>query len=355
VLVLVILSILGTAALTMTNTELLIARNMKLNSKAFYMAEAGAEHAYANFTCSNQTQVFLSSDYQWWNNGNGEYNASVIFEEPLNGGKIFEKNLYFIDSSGRYKNALKHISLKVTHVVPPTTNVDGALGIYAENTDALIDAGAQGNVIISGKDNDPPADFECIGCSPSISTLDFKTHSIYTSTQNATINTVGNTSLEPEPGSVDDDSLDTPEYAFEDWKLYVQLLEDEGLTSHYSGDEDEINLGTRDNPKISVLEAGCALGGGIFGAGILVVKGDAKITGNFRFDGLVIVLQEGNEDIEFFSSGTPNIYGSVIVAGEGDIDVNISGTVDIYYSSKAIQNINKMKNLKSKITWSDQT
>ncbi|MGM0539232.1 MAG: PilX N-terminal domain-containing pilus assembly protein [Thermodesulfobacteriota bacterium] len=48
VLVLVILSILGTAALTLTNTELLIVRNMKLNSKAFYDAEAGIDFALAN-------------------------------------------------------------------------------------------------------------------------------------------------------------------------------------------------------------------------------------------------------------------------------------------------------------------
>lgn len=46
VLVLVILSILGTAALTLTNTELLIARNMILNSKAFYDAEAKVQHTF---------------------------------------------------------------------------------------------------------------------------------------------------------------------------------------------------------------------------------------------------------------------------------------------------------------------
>jgi hypothetical protein len=56
VLVLVILSILGTAALTMTNTELLIARNMKLNSKAFYNAEAGV-----NFALSNIKQGLINS------------------------------------------------------------------------------------------------------------------------------------------------------------------------------------------------------------------------------------------------------------------------------------------------------
>jgi hypothetical protein len=45
VLVLVILSILGTAALTLTNTELLIARNMKLKANAFYNAESGVRFA----------------------------------------------------------------------------------------------------------------------------------------------------------------------------------------------------------------------------------------------------------------------------------------------------------------------
>ncbi len=52
-----VLSILGTAAMNTSNTELDIARNDRLHNQALYLAEAGIEHAKANIMAGNSTDT----------------------------------------------------------------------------------------------------------------------------------------------------------------------------------------------------------------------------------------------------------------------------------------------------------
>lgn len=59
ILVLVILSILGTAALILTNTELLIARNMNLKTKAFYLAEGAVNEAISSIESTGAEQSWI--------------------------------------------------------------------------------------------------------------------------------------------------------------------------------------------------------------------------------------------------------------------------------------------------------
>ncbi|MDZ7760300.1 MAG: hypothetical protein U5L00_08610 [Desulfovermiculus sp.] len=54
VLILVLLSIMGTASLSLTNIELLISRNSKLNTQSFFDAEAGVHYTLARIKILNQ-------------------------------------------------------------------------------------------------------------------------------------------------------------------------------------------------------------------------------------------------------------------------------------------------------------
>src|SRR6056297_1956052 len=58
IMILMLLSIIGTAALDNTNTELLIARNEKINTQSFYLAEAGIEHAKTRLSKNNSLNDF---------------------------------------------------------------------------------------------------------------------------------------------------------------------------------------------------------------------------------------------------------------------------------------------------------
>jgi hypothetical protein len=313
---------------------------MKLNAKAFYLAEAGAQYSYSTLMDKNGS---LSE---------GNFFANVNLKSCNNTG-IFEKCMYSLESKGLYKDATKEISLKLTKIEPPNPNMDAAMGIYANDVNATIDAETSGNVSVMGYDNYPPEDFNCLGsCYPYNSTGWEVTNSIYLSDPDTNIKRKGNPDLYPDP---DEWTYDENKefYTYTDWKDFAENIENENIGNTFDENDDSVYLGTRDDPQITILESGFSLTGGVSGAGVLIVKGDAHFGGNFHYEGIVIVLKEEGKDIDFFSAGTPNVFGSVIVAGENNIDVSLLGTADIYYSSKAIQNISNIKNLKKIVAWSD--
>jgi hypothetical protein len=88
--------------------------------------------------------------------------------------------------------------------------------------------------------------------------------------------------------------------------------------------------------------------GNISGCGILVVRGNVQFNGTFDFIGLVVV--DGfNTTVVFGASGTPQIVGGVIVAGNADASVSLKGsgnTAKVKYSEDALakaKNINKLR------------
>ena len=100
------------------------------------------------------------------------------------------------------------------------------------------------------------------------------------------------------------------------------------------------SLGSEHAPQITYVEAGkeLTLTGGAKGGGILVLGQDAILTmkggGNepFNFYGVVIVL--GSAKVR----GHMNITGALMFGGksEADIDVEISGNIDVAFSSQAV-------------------
>ncbi len=64
VLILVLLSIMGTASLSLTNIELLVARNERLNSKAFFLAEGAVNQAVYKIQKLGINQQWIKENYQ---------------------------------------------------------------------------------------------------------------------------------------------------------------------------------------------------------------------------------------------------------------------------------------------------
>lgn len=92
--------------------------------------------------------------------------------------------------------------------------------------------------------------------------------------------------------------------------------------------------GSSDNPTIAYIDGDCNLSGNIEGYGVLAVDGSLEMTGRVRWYGLVIVV--GESSMEFDASGTPAIYGGLLL-GAPTTALSLSGTADLYYSSEAIQ------------------
>jgi hypothetical protein len=105
------------------------------------------------------------------------------------------------------------------------------------------------------------------------------------------------------------------------------------------------NFGTTAEPQITFVKGDCELQGD--GAGLLIVTGDLTIKGDFKFDGLILVLGTGS--ITRNGGGGGGIYGGLVMANfnraaTGDkflarplFHTNGGGSADIKYNSKNLQ------------------
>lgn len=94
------------------------------------------------------------------------------------------------------------------------------------------------------------------------------------------------------------------------------------------------DLGTLANPKITLINAAASedktiIVNGSVGAGILVVNGNIKFAGNFSYQGLILCYK--NTDITFETTGTNQVVGGVVVAGQS-IGFKLTGTMNVKYS-----------------------
>jgi hypothetical protein len=92
------------------------------------------------------------------------------------------------------------------------------------------------------------------------------------------------------------------------------------------------DIGTKDNMKVTYINGDAGtLAGQIEGGGVLVINGDAHISGKWAYAGIVIVL--GDLDITGGGNGL-HILGSLMVEGE----VKVAGNADIWWSNDAVSN-----------------
>ena len=96
-----------------------------------------------------------------------------------------------------------------------------------------------------------------------------------------------------------------------------------------------------DDYRITYVNGDVQFGGNGIGAGILVVDGSVTITGQFDFDGLVLV----KGDVRLSGGGSKtHIYGSMMVeqsitAVDTGSDLSVSGSADIRFSSATLDTV----------------
>jgi len=122
--------------------------------------------------------------------------------------------------------------------------------------------------------------------------------------------------------------------------------------------------GTRSNPKIvyvkGSLDPGQAfyalrMSGNSTGAGILIVEdGDVSITGNFRWEGLVVVTGQYS-GLWYGGGGNQTIYGGVVVnetaLANSEVEVDSMGNAKVLYSCQAVNNVRNMRRLFRLASW----
>lgn len=138
IMILMLLTLIGTAALNITNSELLIARNEKLNAQAFYVAESGIEHGLANFDAGNTTDL-INKEF-------ADGNYSVRFDNST--------NKYFINSTGQVESSIKKIQVTLVKpkIYPYNFGVFGNSSITVSGN-PVVDSYNSTNGYVSGKNN----------------------------------------------------------------------------------------------------------------------------------------------------------------------------------------------------------
>ncbi|MFQ5797994.1 MAG: hypothetical protein ACE5H0_04775 [Bacteroidota bacterium] len=109
-----------------------------------------------------------------------------------------------------------------------------------------------------------------------------------------------------------------------------------------SGNITSETWGSPSDPKIVFCDGSgggwVSITGNVTGWGILIIKGKAKISGNFLFHGLVVVYQDPAIESSLVTGrGTVDILGAVVFAGAPNSFFELKGTPKIAYSSEAIK------------------
>lgn len=217
--------------------------------------------------------------------------------------------------------------LKRGEITPP---VEGAVGFYGEGSRLNL----SGNAKIYGHDTTPSGDPVVGDASdtvlPGIVSVDTEDELIDQSGTAAT--------YEGDPNFLHNEELDGQEI--------------HDLMEMYKSERDpyvEGNLGTVDNPRITVLEENQKIRDNTNAGGILIITEGTtlELRGDFMFEGLVLV--EGTLDIR----GNVHIFGAMMFTDNSlleiddpeDDDATFTGNTSIYYSSKALMNVN------DKLSW----
>ena len=122
--------------------------------------------------------------------------------------------------------------------------------------------------------------------------------------------------------------------------------------------------GTASNPKIVYVKGtvdpaqafyAMSISGTSTGAGILILEdGDLDVTGNFRWEGLIIVTGQ-YVGLRYGGGGNQTMYGGMIVnetaSVNSEVEVDAMGNAKILYSCQAIENVRNMRRLFRANSW----
>ena len=120
---------------------------------------------------------------------------------------------------------------------------------------------------------------------------------------------------------------------------YISAADRVFTAGTYSGN---MTWGTEAAPQIVYADATAGnikFAGTISGYGILVVRGSLEISGNFKFRGLVIAYNDVTieKDTLALTTGTPDIIGGVLMAGNPNSRFEMKGNDKIVYSKDALE------------------
>jgi len=311
--------VLAAALLYSTGSQITrVSREIRYE-KAFFIAEAGVELAKAELRSEGVSSFNATTNF-----GGGESRYQTIMTTPSN---------VIIWSTGTYEQVSRVLEVAVLvdpgNLPPPAT--DGAVGIYGTNT--LIDFSGNAS-FIDGQDYSLPTNFDCNGAScVGAVTTNPATPGVFST---ESVNITPNTNLINSGVITNGSSQFSTNY----WQDLAEVWSPQATITLAGTYASATDLGTRDNPQITLVTGDTTITSNLEGAGVLIVMNGINLTlgGNFHYEGIVILL--GNN--LFNVTGTARVFGALVTTSQG-VNIQIKGNPEILYSSQALGNLQNLQ------------
>jgi Tfp pilus assembly protein PilX len=340
-LILSLLVTLGVGARVMLQSDSKTLANMRGSTEAFYLAESGIEWGKDEISKNFSHPPNLSSGTQNFWSGN----FSVSFLSPTVVTPLVARIV--VRSTGAVSNSSQTVQAQVTKTYDLA---DGAVSLRG-SANRLGFAGTP--LLISGLDYDPATAQAVAGSQgrPAISVSDEILKGLVEQevSNNQQTGNVGSGGALPA----------VAESSFLPGSAVTRLANElcgsvQAVTTYVSSDGvlslESQTWGTRAAPQLRCIEGlagpgdSVNLGGGLTGAGILVVKNSELIvSGSLRWEGLILVT---GDNVGFKVAGADNkeVYGSLMVnetgtPGTATAILDIQGSVKVLFSRPALARV----------------
>ena len=360
VMLLAVLVVVGFTALNMTTTDTKISANYREGTRAFYNAEAGSDQVIAYLRDKLDDVVYPTTNAPLTiiNGGTCPTGQCITIPVTAPSGITFntpvnlycydiDKKLYLFRVTGTgYNNASRTIEVIIKKIPMVPQDADAAVAMYGGGPEIQFKTGAGGGYAIDGHDYPVPrptpwpASYPCTGssCDTTASTTSgvpgvFTVGGYdYDGARDAHLGGV--------PGM--DDTGPSRESQFTEFVNYV-----------VANNLYQTTFGTPDNPAITRLSGGYSMNGNNHHAGILIIEdgGSLNLVGTFTFEGLIILRGNGT----IFGAGTGNIFGSLVTISHTAKLIDVTGGVNMFFSSEALANLSKINSVRQaqRISWRD--
>lgn len=352
VITLLILALLigaGVGAIVSTQTDLKTSSNLKTATQAFYIAEAGLERAKSEVSGSKTFNSALAGTdgSRSTTNDNGilSFGSSVSFASGSYAVRVTDNsdgdsdswadadNKIYISSTGTYGTSTRTIKVLVTKA---SLGFNGAINVVDEK--CQTEQG--GSATATGLDytyNPSNQNNPTRASGPDA-------HAIARSctTNNDDIN---------KPNQLTGVGSSTPDITSDIGSLTLSGLQSmrSDLISIadtiYSGSTiltGTVTLGTRTSPKITYVNDSLKVVGNVTGAGFLIVDKDFEVSGNFTYEGIILIGICSTCPGRIHRTGNAKIYGATVLANptsshsdEARLE-DMTGNSAFYYSTYAI-------------------
>jgi Tfp pilus assembly protein PilX len=391
-LLLAVLTLLGTAAVVVTSTDILIGGNYKVSEQAFYAAEAGVEEARARLRSTAGANLIADTSptsTQWrayigtlemaqkanercpspcvgFNSSLATHSQRVSLAPSMNyvveirhktdnpngtGNVMYwdgvtrntdvtnsnNRNIYLLTSSGYTGNSFRTVEAEITK--PTAIPVPTPLYVKANSTVQ----GSSTHIIGTdqcGSDNK---------------------HGVATTLSSGSVNINGGPSITGTSGTDPDILYNAPDL---DIAGMVNSLKTQANFSYNvsSATQTGMNWGTpilgatQQNPSTctdhNIVDYNTngtyiRLAGGTTGCGILLVEGNLEVNGGFSWNGIIIVTGS----VTYSGGGDKQVTGGILSGGTVDADL-VSGNANIVYCSDAVNSQSNSLPLRN-LSWRD--